>query len=322
MDAVESGLRQTLKRELYEVVVACDFHDFDEALTEKGCSLVHVGRPSPVGNTLASAVEHSSGEVLAFLEDDDLCTPGRLERIFHVFRTTPDLSFYRNQPRHVYSAGAWKLKGERTLTAPASVSLNASTSGVLYTLLKWGAASSTSTMAVRRNVVDGVLEELRSIRVSPDSFLFYAAAVKGGVFLLDSLATTVQRHHGVTLSGYTGGYPGYLRQRSRFHEMSAADYEVMASLCRGKPCYQVIRDRLSVARAQREVFLGDARARAASLPGAAAAALRARDRYYSLSTALLLISLISGETARRLNFMYESGLGAGGGSGDSHPKVS
>jgi glycosyltransferase involved in cell wall biosynthesis len=109
--AVSSALRQTLPREFYEVIVVKNFEEreIDRRLEESGVRSILSEAPEQ-GEHLAAALEEAKGEVLSFLDDDDVFSTGKLEAVRSAFRRE-GVVFHRNR-RAFIDAGGRLIGGE------------------------------------------------------------------------------------------------------------------------------------------------------------------------------------------------------------------
>lgn len=103
--AVSSVLRQTLDRSQYELVVTKDFRApaLDRQLEEAGARLLL--DPDPRMGRVVRAARQTTAPLVAYLDDDDLFEPERLEHVLRLFRSRPGTTFYRNRVSVIDPAG-------------------------------------------------------------------------------------------------------------------------------------------------------------------------------------------------------------------------
>lgn len=96
--ALKSIEEQTLDKSLFEVIVVKNFTDntVDEFIKNHNFRHILVAENTPQGFDLAEGISNAKGEVITFLEDDDVYSPQRLARIFESFRD-PRVSFFKNR---------------------------------------------------------------------------------------------------------------------------------------------------------------------------------------------------------------------------------
>jgi glycosyltransferase involved in cell wall biosynthesis len=105
--AVQSVLKQTIDRSRYEIVVIKNFRTeaIDRFLEEHGVRCLFVDEPR-IGRWVMNAIRAARAPLIAFLDDDDLFEPGRLERVLQVFRERPRTGFYHSRVIPMTVAGA------------------------------------------------------------------------------------------------------------------------------------------------------------------------------------------------------------------------
>ncbi|AWR96241.2 glycosyltransferase [Acidianus sulfidivorans JP7] len=99
-DAVNSVLSQQIPRDIYEVLVVKYELDNDKEVDKKleslGIRVINTKEVS-LGAKIAIGAMEAKGDVLAFLEDDDLFTDQKLSRIYSVFSTNNKIGYYHNE---------------------------------------------------------------------------------------------------------------------------------------------------------------------------------------------------------------------------------
>ena len=95
--AVKSMINQTLDKGLYEIIVVKNFRDseVDKLIEGNGGRVLEMG-DEPIGKYLARGIDESEGEVVAFLDDDDMYHSRKLERLYKVFNEDENLDYYHH----------------------------------------------------------------------------------------------------------------------------------------------------------------------------------------------------------------------------------
>ena len=163
--------------------------------------VVHSDDPR-FGGMISVAVREASGEVVAFLDDDDLWFEGKLGRVESMFSGRADLVLYHNQSRPIDARGtplpvsldAPGRRAHRPREASVFTAARASYADIRRAVL-WGMDTNHSSMAIRRTVLLENLDILQRIQKSADSFMFYAALASGGAVVEDPRPLTGYRVH-------------------------------------------------------------------------------------------------------------------------------
>ncbi|HTT45028.1 MAG TPA: glycosyltransferase family 2 protein [Thermoplasmata archaeon] len=205
--AVRSLLAQTLERDRFEVVVIKNFWSEagDRELAEVGATVLFDDERR-IGRWLRHAVRVARAPIITFCDDDDEFEPARLARVLEAFGEHPDLGFYRNR--------VTVIDAEGRPTPPAQwrsheVDVGFDTLGPVYrpagekadlldlATSKTHATFGTSTMALRRELLDGELGDAFERTQLEDLFLFLTGALSpSGVFLDDRRLTRYRFYAG------------------------------------------------------------------------------------------------------------------------------
>ena len=98
-DAIDSAINQTIDSSIYEIFVIKTFHnsDLDKYSDALGIKNLVFDPTVKYGKRLIDTIKRCNGEIIVFLEDDDVFFPGKLEKIIQVFEEHPQLSYYHNE---------------------------------------------------------------------------------------------------------------------------------------------------------------------------------------------------------------------------------
>ena len=219
-EALRSLERQTLDKGRFEVVVK-NFEDpvSDSIIRRNGWRWVYSDEKSLGPFTLAG-IEEARGEVIAFLDDDDMYLENKLSVVYDKFKNLRDLlylhhAFYdvdetgkiiRRHPADINKDLYVKdeLKRDPRLRVPLTQA----------TFFIYDAIGYSSTIAVRREPIETYLKPLlKRVLFVPDSALFVLSLISNGDLLLLSEPLVLRRLHGENVSF---GMNVYARKRLRY----------------------------------------------------------------------------------------------------------
>lgn len=242
--AVRSVLGQTLERDRFEIVVTKSFDDpgLDAAFATEGVRLRRDDEPV-IGRWLRRAVRAARAPVVAFLDDDDEFVPDRLAHLAELWREQPDLGFYRNRVAVIDAAGApvpierWRrheVDAGLDRSGPLRRSAQDKTGLWEFGAQRSWATFNSSTMAIRRELLDGPVGDVFERTYQPDTFLFLAGLLAPFAVYLDDRRLTRYRYYGGNVS----------HRLRRLHDWADSEHE-MADLARrgGEREYAVWLDR-------------------------------------------------------------------------------
>ena len=96
LNAINSAVNQTLDKKYYEIIVVKNFTEntIDRFIDEH--HIKNIQMDGAVGEFLYAGVSASSGEIISFLDDDDLFSNDKLEVVYNKFKANINLCYYHN----------------------------------------------------------------------------------------------------------------------------------------------------------------------------------------------------------------------------------
>lgn len=241
LDAVRSVLEQTVPRERYELLVTKNFRsaDVDATLDREGVASLFDETPR-IGTWLLRAIRATRAPLVTLLDDDDRYAPDRLARILEVFRTHPEVGFYRNRVDLVGPDGdpvpraQWPPRGADAYfdaRGPVLLGPNEKSDVVDLMFHRTRVSFNSSTMAFRREVLDGRRGEHFGASRLPDSSLLLSAVVSPYGLYFDDRRLTRHRVHSTNVTRGTGwlrwageSYRGFAEESREFDRPDLAAY--------------------------------------------------------------------------------------------------
>jgi glycosyltransferase involved in cell wall biosynthesis len=210
--AVDSVLAQSETRDAYEIIVVKNFEDeaIDRALASKGViSLLRT--EAPLGLHLGAALERVRGEVVAFLNDDDLWTPERLAVARARFANDPKLGFYAttysviDEEDRPLPAERDRFTAVARFAAAPSAVFRVGPDSPPEALERFVRANpgSDSTIAIRAAILRRFRRELTDLPSSVDTFLLTLGFLSGLDLLIEYRPLTRLRVHAENMSRAT-----------------------------------------------------------------------------------------------------------------------
>ena len=194
--AINSVITQSLSREYFEIVVVKNFKDniLDEMISSAEAKNILVPKETNVGFDMYRGIMESEGDVICFLDDDDIFSKDRLEKVYSVFEDKSviyfrnDIFYLNDNDQIILNVRKFKLSNELRITSNKIHKLAA------Y-LDRIKAGFNISSIAFRRNVIDKrQLDYLKDhLTQSTDTFIFSCAACCEGYFVLSPIDLTGYR---------------------------------------------------------------------------------------------------------------------------------
>jgi len=249
LNAVNSAINQMLPKEFYEIIVAKNFYDdfIDAKLKETGIRTIYSDQRKS-GAMVADAVGEAQGDVISFLDDDDEFVPMKLESVFRAFQMGADYH-YNNQ----------KTMNELGQVAEGRIRPSFFTGDkqrYLNFLIKRRLAFNSSSISIRKKIVEKEIEALKRINISVDTFYLVCYLLHGDKLFYDGRPLTVYRVRSKQKNHISQGLSASADE-IRKAELYARDYSLMIDMTRGTPYEVLPRFRLAWAKAMRAKFSND-----------------------------------------------------------------
>ncbi len=212
--ALRSLEAQTLPRDKFEVIVIKNFEDreSDDIILRNGWKDVY-NDDSYYGRMILAGLEESRGDVITFLEDDDMYVSDRLEKVYKAFKSYDSLVYFHNSQAIIDENGSVLEEPPPSILISKNV-IGGSTividAGKLRGLAKRYNVSvidlalkvraypwhNNSSLAVRRRVLEAEAYLVRELPTAFDLFALASSLRTGGLLYFTDEKLTLFRVHG------------------------------------------------------------------------------------------------------------------------------
>ena len=209
-----------------EVVVVKNFKDetIDPKLNELKVKSIYCDDPR-AGTFVTEGISQSRGDVICFLDDDDMFTEDKLSVVRNAFEDTNVVFFYNS--RYIIDEGG-KVIGEEVLEDKEVKS-----DDIAY-LFRNRLYFNSSSMCIRREIVESRLEDLRRVKRLVDNFFLLSAVSSKGAVRVTSKKLTYYRLHRSSSVQLTQDFNEFTRRRVEYFRDAIADNEIMTEVFEGK----------------------------------------------------------------------------------------
>ena len=170
IDAIESVKSQTLDKGYYEIIVIKNYQDktIDDWISKNNIKNIY-SLNQTLGAKIAEALNYVKGNIISFLEDDDLFLNIKLEYVYSLFKNSEDLVFYHNAIEFIDDKG--NLLNKRS-TDPAF---------------------NLSSMSICKDILDDNL--LNKIPTAVDTIIYFKALDSGKKIVYNDKILGYYREH-------------------------------------------------------------------------------------------------------------------------------
>jgi glycosyltransferase involved in cell wall biosynthesis len=240
--AVDSARGQTEVPESYEVIVTKDFADaYVDALP--GVRVLDSSGMG-TGEMIADAARVARGDLVAFLDDDDVWEPGKVAQVVTVFGSSPQLGYYGHGQSVINDAGEPSPMGgaiwRRQKRLRRDIEIPAPISGSVASSL-WADPGNDSSITLRREFLLDRETFLRQIRASIDTFLLWTGLLSTGGIRFSSAPLTRLRIHTENFSrGSRSSFQGYVARYRQMETDHLQSHRVILEMASGAPWAQAL----------------------------------------------------------------------------------
>ena len=177
MDAINSVLNQTLNRSKYEIILVKNFDDenIDEIVHRNEIKCINMN--GTIGKYLYAGLSRAEGQIISFLDDDDMFFKNKLEVVYDLFRNKEKLVYFHNLPQFI-NENKLQIEG-----SGKALSFN------------------MSCISIRKDMVN--MENLKKVVILPDSFMLYSAFDEPGLLISGNEFLSYYRVHN-SVSNFNG----------------------------------------------------------------------------------------------------------------------
>ena len=222
--AIESVKTQNIQDVKFETLLVTNFTPPDSILKDETIKCF-ASNEVFIGKMLAEAISNCSGEVICFLDDDDIFMENKLIEVKHSFEGNPDLVYYHNRYKEFgefYNKPHEKINNpDRNERIEFYSILDRKT---LNKILSLNGDHNNSSICIKRDVLLNNLYKLNNIRSCLDSFLFAVASDTYGKKILDNIITTLKRVHNSESNPLTNDWAHRKRLLKELHLKYSDDY--------------------------------------------------------------------------------------------------
>ena len=258
MDAISSVLNQDKIASRSEIIVIKNFYkkEIDNLILANNIISIFKDNCN-LGEMLSTAISAASGEILCFLDDDDLFIPNKINHVKRVFREVENLIYYHHSQdiRDINLVPLETIYPQKTASGKLLIKAKEANKHFYYLSRKHILLSSLffnlSSIAIRKEIVMKKLNDLSQIVTHPEDFMMFAALTykDDSVLLHESVSLTIYRSHDSLSNIQTGDEVSILEGKKNVIERDMKSTYVILKMCSGHPNLEsILRMRMSYER--------------------------------------------------------------------------
>ncbi len=195
-NAIDSVINQTLDDDKYEIIVILNFQDPGLLQFSPRVRFIY-HTDLTIGEVISLGVRESSGEIISFLDDDDIFLPGKLQKVREVFNKNPKLAYFHNNYLRFTSFPISDLeKGLFFSTNSLFLPLGKQNLRNVRKFLKYGGNFNMSCISIRKGFFPSDFK--RKYNYLQDTIVFYLLLQKGDYLLDDGILTHYFSHNSIS----------------------------------------------------------------------------------------------------------------------------
>jgi len=208
LDAIKSVLNQTLDKKYYEIIVIKNFNDnaIDKYIEENNIKNILSNDKSLPGK-IYEALGTAKGEIISFLDDDDLFFNNKLKDVYNIFKNK-NIAYYHNQFKIINEKGDIISREAR---APD------------YNM---------SSISIKKNIIN--MDYLKVIKKAVDTFMYLCALESNKKIILDKKELTYYRYYNSTSNTISGNENEFIYNKIKKIDMLMDSLYVFKNLFKSK----------------------------------------------------------------------------------------
>jgi len=256
LDAFNSALNQTLSRDKYEIIVTKNFADdkIDNYIKKNGGKLVFF-EEGGIGKQIADVLKYAKGEVICFLEDDDLFTKEKLKTIYSLMHDK--ICYIHNNMCYIDGNGN-QIKNEKYGNLETKILIRDKNKSK-----KFGIPSvNTSAISVKKELLirnKSIIEALSKIISGPDTFYYFVALDSNCDMLAIPDKLTKYRIHGSNISFQLSFYHKFCEKQVKNSLRFLHDFQIVKKIVKKEITKEVLALHTSFMQITKSFYAGSRR---------------------------------------------------------------
>jgi glycosyltransferase involved in cell wall biosynthesis len=216
-EAVLSALNQTISKDKYEILCVVGFKDEVFSSFLKDNNIKEFYCDGTYGERLITGLMHSNGEIIVFLEDDDLFKKDKLENVLKAFESTGCV-YYHNNIDLIDKNSKEILKKVHPYYKQIKKKIIWNPPRGINKIIRQRGDFNMSSIAFLKNDLLKYRDILVKINASPDTTVFYLLLQNNKPFFFDTKRLTLYRVHESSYTNLINDLEDFKKIQLRFYQ--------------------------------------------------------------------------------------------------------
>ena len=192
-DSLESLLKQTLPVNEFEVILVTNF-EYDIG-SYRDLQISHQLMEGTAWDFMLRGIELSHGEIICFLDDDDIFMMDKLRKIKEIFQSVPDVDYYRHNFKEVdYNLKPLKGNSIKHVRETKYITSSEFRNSLIYLTFN-EVFFNASTIAVKKKMIDVKNDIIFDKNLATDFTLWILAVANSRAIYIDKSELSLYRIH-------------------------------------------------------------------------------------------------------------------------------
>lgn len=221
MTALESIKNQTVGIDQYEVIVAKNFYEpeIDKYIEQNCFTNLYCG--GSLANKILKSIELCNGEIITFLEDDDIYNKDRIKTLIDQFKKFPNITFYHNSTLEINEYGEKIKRNHHPQVRKSVLTESKNLENLLAYLVSKNADFNNGSIAIRKKILLNNLDVYKNATDISSSFtdmlyFLFSLNSNGLIFIDSKVMTNVRRHDSASVK-ISGGTSTFIEFQQKFN---------------------------------------------------------------------------------------------------------
>jgi glycosyltransferase involved in cell wall biosynthesis len=228
-EAVLSALNQTISKDKYEILCVVGFKDKNFSSFLKDNDIKEFYCDGTLGERLVTGLKQSNGDIIVFLDDDDLFKKDKLENVLNAFEKTGCV-YYHNNVDLIDKNSREILKKVHPYYKQIKKTIIWNPPRGINKIIRQRGDFNMSSIAVLKNDLLKYQDILLKIDASPDTTIFYLLLQNNKPFFFDTKRLTLYRIHESSATNMKNNQEDIKKTQLRYYQNRLLCYQSILNI--------------------------------------------------------------------------------------------